>query len=123
MSAHRSAERTLTGGQRDIARRGDGGRETGGWRRITATNTETGFSRSTQSVTGGSYALGGLPPGTYKVDVTAGRREREIVTLQVGQTATLDLGVTTVPREIESVVVTATPLFETRRPKSQATSR
>ncbi len=60
---------------------------------VTATNVATGLSRTAQA-RNGSYNLAGLPPGTYKVDVTAdGQAQSETVTLAVGQTATLDLGV------------------------------
>ena len=37
---------------------------------VTATNTETGFSRRVQSDQEGNYLVAGLPPGTYKVEVT-----------------------------------------------------
>ncbi len=62
--------------------------------RVTATNTGTGLTRSAQVGANGSYNLAGLPPGTYRIDVTAnGQTTSETVTLRVGQTATLDLGV------------------------------
>jgi outer membrane receptor protein involved in Fe transport len=82
---------------------------------VTATNTETGFSRRVQSDAEGNYALAGLPPGTYKVEVTGptGATAR-LVTLQVGQNASLDLGVAAAAENIESVTVTATQLYETR---------
>jgi outer membrane receptor protein involved in Fe transport len=82
---------------------------------VTATNTETGFSRRVQSDAEGDYLLAGLPPGTYKVEVTGptGAIAR-LVTLQVGQTASLDLGLAAAQENIESVTVTATQLFETR---------
>ncbi|WP_043689860.1 TonB-dependent receptor [Luteimonas huabeiensis] len=90
--------------------------------RVTATNTATGLSRSVQASANGSYSLAGLPPGTYRVDVTAnGQTSSRTVTLQVGQTATLDLGVggvaETGPQEatdMDAVVVTAQSLVETR---------
>lgn len=82
---------------------------------VTVTNTQTGYSRTVQAGRGGTYTLAGLPPGTYKVEArTAGGATARLVTLQVGQTATLDIGVTTAARDLESVVVTATQLFETR---------
>ncbi|MCD9031295.1 TonB-dependent receptor [Luteimonas sp. Y-2-2-4F] len=90
--------------------------------RVTATNTGTGLSRSVQVGANGNYNLAGLPPGTYRVDVTAnGQTSSQTVTLQVGQTATLDLGVggvaETGPQEatdMDAVVVTAQNLVETR---------
>jgi len=84
--------------------------------KITATNTQTGLTRSVASGSNGGYTLAGLPPGTYKVDVSAGGQSTsQTVTLQVGQTATLDLGVGKAPaNELESVTVTATQLYETK---------
>ncbi|KRG65933.1 hypothetical protein ABB26_01555 [Stenotrophomonas humi] len=61
---------------------------------VTATNTATGLSRSVQSTASGSYSLAGLPPGTYRVDVSAGgKTSTQNITVQVGQTATVNLGV------------------------------
>ncbi len=60
---------------------------------VTATNTATGLSRSV-STSNGQYSVGGLPPGTYRIDVTAdGKTSSQMVTVQVGQTATMNLGV------------------------------
>jgi len=89
---------------------------------VTATNTATGLTRSVQTSASGSYSLAGLPPGTYQVDVTAnGQTTSRNVVLQVGQTATLDLGVGGVPEtaageatDLETVTVTAPILVETR---------
>jgi outer membrane receptor protein involved in Fe transport len=82
---------------------------------VVATNTETGLTRRTQTGQGGNYTLAGLPPGTYKVEAMAeGGASARLVTLQVGQTASLDIGVTGIPRDLESVVVTATQLYESR---------
>lgn len=63
--------------------------------RITATNVATGLTRSVQAAGDGSYTLAGLPPGTYRIDVSAagGRGSSRTVTLAVGQSATLDLPV------------------------------
>lgn len=61
---------------------------------VTATNVATGLTRSVQSSANGSYSLAGLPPGTYRLDVTAnGRTSSQNLTVQVGQTATVNLGV------------------------------
>jgi outer membrane receptor protein involved in Fe transport len=82
---------------------------------VTATNTETGFARRVQSDQQGNYLLAGLPPGTYKVEVAGptGANAR-LVTLQVGQSASLDLGLAAAQENIESVTVTATTLREAR---------
>ncbi|WP_407351335.1 TonB-dependent receptor domain-containing protein [Luteimonas sp. R10] len=91
--------------------------------RVTATNLGTGLARSVQATANGSYSLAGLPPGTYRVDVTAnGQTSSRTVTLRVGQTATLDVGVggvvETGPQqattELDTVTVTGTRLVETR---------
>ncbi|UJB13633.1 TonB-dependent receptor [Xanthomonas translucens] len=60
---------------------------------VTATNLATGLTRSVQ-VSNGVYAVGGLPPGSYRIDVAAnGQTTSQNVTVQVGQVATLNLGV------------------------------
>ncbi|GAB3516418.1 TonB-dependent receptor [Pseudoxanthomonas daejeonensis] len=61
---------------------------------IVVINTTTGFRRSAQAGADGSYSVGGLPPGTYRIEVQAAGQStsRELV-VQVGQTATLNLGV------------------------------
>lgn len=80
---------------------------------VTATNTETGFTRSVQAATNGSYSLVGLPPGSYKVEVSAnGQTSSRVVTLQVGQTAILDLD--TKPQEFAAVVVSGNRIAETK---------
>jgi outer membrane receptor protein involved in Fe transport len=56
---------------------------------VTAKEVNTGASRVTKASSDGSYALVGLPPGTYTVGA-AGGVERT-VTLSVASTATLDL--------------------------------
>jgi hypothetical protein len=56
---------------------------------ITAKNVATGAVRHTKAGASGSYALIGLPPGTYRVD--AGPGTEIAVTLSVGSDATVDL--------------------------------
>lgn len=91
--------------------------------RVTATNTATGLTRSVQSSASGTYLLTGLPPGTYRIDVVAGgQTSSQNLTVQVGQTATLDLGVGGVAETaaagdattLETVTVTAPVLVETK---------
>jgi outer membrane receptor protein involved in Fe transport len=90
--------------------------------RVTATNLATGLTRSVQTTASGGYSLGGLPPGTYRIDVSAGgQTTSQNVTLAVGQTATLNLGVggiaeagTSEARDLDTVVVTGTAMVETR---------
>jgi hypothetical protein len=56
---------------------------------VTAKQIDTGAVRHTTADKDGSYALVGLPPGTYQVDAGAGTART--VTLTVASTATLDL--------------------------------
>src|SRR5690606_28240190 len=90
---------------------------------VTATNLATGLTRSVQTGANGSYNLAGLPPGTYRIDVSAGgQASSQTVTLAIGQTATLDLGVGGVAEtategaatDMDAVVGTAQSLVETR---------
>lgn len=57
---------------------------------VTAREVNTGSTRVTKAASDGSYALVGLPPGTYTVD--AGDGTAQTVTLSVASTATLNLG-------------------------------
>ena len=90
---------------------------------VTATNLATGLTRSVQTTASGAYNLAGLPPGTYRIDVAAGgQTSSQNVTLAVGQTATLNLGVGGVAEatpageatDLDAVVVTAQALVETK---------
>ena len=90
---------------------------------VTATNLATGLTRTVQASANGAYNVAGLPPGTYRIDVTAaGQTNSQTVTLAVGQTATLDLGVggvaETAPAgettDLDAVVVSAPRMVETR---------
>ena len=88
---------------------------------ITVTNVDTGLTRTTKA-SNGSYNLGGLPPGTYRIDVNAGgQSSSQAVTLAVGQTATMNLvapASSTTPAgdatTLDTVRVTAPLLVETR---------
>jgi outer membrane receptor protein involved in Fe transport len=90
---------------------------------VTATNLATGLTRSVQSTGNGSYSLNGLPPGSYRLDVTAnGQTRSQNITVQIGQTATVNLGVggvaETAPAgeatNLETVTVTAPAAIETK---------
>lgn len=91
--------------------------------RITATNVATGLSRSVAASPNGSYSLVGLPPGTYRILVEAsGQSSTQTVTLQVGQTATLNLAAGGAAEstaagpvtELEAVTVQGVVLAETK---------
>ena len=65
--------------------------------RVTATNTENGFTRTTASDTKGDYVLVSLPVGHYRLDVEAtGFRTytQEGITLNVNQPATIPVHLT-----------------------------
>ncbi|HSK42278.1 MAG TPA: carboxypeptidase regulatory-like domain-containing protein, partial [Candidatus Binatia bacterium] len=75
---------------------------------VTATNTDTGLSRSTTSDDTGQYKIASLPVGNYKVEVKAGtfRPQSRTVALSSGDSATLDFSL--VPGLVEQqLTVTA----------------
>lgn len=91
--------------------------------RVTAVNTATGLSRSVQVFGNGNYNVAGLPPGTYRLQVEAnGQSTSQTVTVAVGQTATLNLGVGGVAesapagdaQNLDTVTVTAAAVVETK---------
>jgi outer membrane receptor protein involved in Fe transport len=88
---------------------------------ITVTNVDTGLTRTAKAVNG-NYSVAGLPPGTYRIEVNAGgQSSSQAVTLQVGQTATMNLDAAATSTvsggdatTLDSVVVTAPTLVETK---------
>ena len=80
---------------------------------VTAKEIATGAVRRTKADSDGSYALVGLPPGTYQVDAGAGTART--VTLSVASTATLDLvaGAASATN-LNAVTVSATALTEVK---------
>jgi outer membrane receptor protein involved in Fe transport len=97
---------------------------------VTVTNTNTGLSRSARIGADGNYIVGGLPPGPYKVDVVAdGQASSKELTLQVGQTATLNLEAAATaavtpdgnPKDLDAVKVTAPPVIAETKTSEVAT--
>ncbi len=88
--------------------------------RVTATNVATGFTRSVEAGDSGGYALPGLPPGTYRINIEAGgQTTTRNVTLRVGETVTLDPERVAQPAEgatdeLDTVVVVGQQLIETK---------
>jgi carboxypeptidase family protein len=84
---------------------------------VTATNTDTGLSRSVTSDATGEYSIASLPVGNYKVGVKAGtfQEQTRSMPLTVGQSATLDFTLTPGQIEEQLSVTTEAPLVETTR--------
>ena len=83
---------------------------------VTAKNLATGAVRRTKAADDGSYALVGLPAGSYQVD--AGPGTERSVTLSVASTSTLDFAAAPPPvtaaTTLEGVSVTAATLADVK---------
>lgn len=96
--------------------------ETGG--SITATEVATGYVSRGRIGADGGYVLSGLRPGTYQINVTTadGQTVEDLITIALGQVATLDLDVAPVvtgstdvaSAELDDVIVTGRRIFEVR---------
>src|SRR5215472_999931 len=84
---------------------------------VTATNTDTGLSRSATTDASGEYSIASLPVGTYKVEVKAGtfQAQTRSMPLTVGQSATLDFALAPGQIEQKVSVTSQAPLVETTR--------
>ncbi len=82
---------------------------------VVATQVGTGFVVRSTAGPDGAYVLTGLRPGSYRIVATApdGRSAGEVLEVQVGQSATLDLAVTTAVGELV-VTASAQPAQETK---------
>lgn len=86
---------------------------------VTATNVNTGLTRSAKATTG-SYSIAGLPPGTYRIELSSGgQTSSRDVTLAVGQTATINLE--TAATTLDTVTVTAPMLVVETKTSEVAT--
>ncbi|UHQ19158.1 TonB-dependent receptor [Lysobacter sp. KIS68-7] len=73
--------------------------------RVTATNTATGLVRTVQSDAKGNYAVAGLPPGNYRIDVEGGGSR----TVQVGVSQNLTVNIAAPTNELNTIEVVGTP--------------
>jgi hypothetical protein len=87
---------------------------------VVVTNTATGLTRRSLAGEDGGYSIAGLPPGTYRVEVASGgASSQQVITLQVAQTATVDLAVDAgaVPADtttLDSIEVVGTSVQEVK---------
>ena len=83
---------------------------------IDAVNTATGFVKTVQAGSDGSYVLQGLVPGTYTVVIAAPGYEprNETITVLVGQSLTADFRMTGTAVVNESITVVGTQAVETK---------
>ena len=93
---------------------------------IVARDVATGFVTRGRISDSGTYVMNGLRPGTYEVTVTSadGQVGTDVVTLSIGQVATLDLNVAVATGSrvadsgesstVEDIVVTGRRIFEVR---------
>jgi len=86
---------------------------------IVATNTANGFRHSTTAGADGGFLLGGLPPATYRIDVTAPSYKgatREL-TVRVGQSLDIEFRLTPDLVMMEEITVVGSTAVETRSPE------
>lgn len=92
--------------------------------KVTATQTATGFTRSTQTTDGGLYSFTAIPVGSY--DITVEKQgfkaaKYTAITVSVGAVLTLDIKLE-VGQVADTVSVTAdTPVVETTRSQTSTT--
>ncbi|HEY1878328.1 MAG TPA: carboxypeptidase regulatory-like domain-containing protein, partial [Caulobacteraceae bacterium] len=89
---------------------------------VVATNVQNGAVTRVRSGPDGGYVLIGVEPGTYRITATAGGKTgSEVVSVQIGQAASLDLhiGEAAAPAatSVSALVVSAKRLNETKTPE------
>ena len=90
---------TLRGFVQTAAGQGSGGVP------VSATNTGSGFVYRTRSNSDGSYVLTGLPAGTYEIRTgTEAAQKPQVITLAVGEAASVDLVLPAAPVEQVTIV-------------------
>ncbi|WP_227698706.1 TonB-dependent receptor [Sphingomonas hengshuiensis] len=86
---------------------------------VTARNTGTNQTLRTTTDANGAYTLTGLRPGPYEIVATAAEQTvRELIQIQIGQAASLDLTIAgdtgTAVADTDEIVVTGSRVSETR---------
>src|SRR5260370_36245653 len=82
---------------------------------VTATNTETGLTRSTKTTSEGLYRFDALPPGIYDVTIeTSGfaKAQAKAVKLQVGEQRDVNFSLELAGQQATVVVTSELPLVE-----------
>jgi hypothetical protein len=85
---------------------------------VTATNTETGIVRTTQTTSDGLYRFENLPPGVYDVAIEAGgftKGEVKALKLQVGEQRDVNFNLELAGQKQSVVVTSELPLVETTK--------
>jgi hypothetical protein len=85
---------------------------------VTATNTETGITRSTKTTSDGLYRLDNLPPGVYNVSIEVSgfsRAEANSIKLQVGEQRDVNFNLELAGQKQSVVVTSEQPLVETTK--------
>jgi len=91
-----------------------------GGAKIDAAGTASGFRTGITAAADGSFQLGGLTPGEYKIEVSAAGFEAhsETVTVLVGQNLALRLVLTPTQVLNESIVVSGESFIDTKTPEA-----
>jgi hypothetical protein len=85
---------------------------------VTATNTETGITRTTKTTSDGLYRFDNLPPGIYDVVLDASgftKAEAKSVKLQVGEIRDVNFNLELAGQKQSVVVTSELPLVETTK--------
>ena len=82
---------------------------------VAARNVATGYSTRTAIREDGGYVLTGLPPGTYRIEVSGKGFDQKTGEVTVaGKTAELDIGVGETAARLETITVSGNRLIETK---------
>jgi hypothetical protein len=82
---------------------------------VTATNTETGITRTTKTTSDGLYRFDNLPPGVYDVSIDVGgfsKAEAKAIKLQVGEQRDANFNLELAGQKQSVIVTSELPLVE-----------